>query len=130
MYDDDENDAWLKETREKAAKFLGERQFSQEELDSIKRKHAENSTVLKKYPDSNGSEFALLNDKQEIVIEHNSNVDNQHSHGIRRYAPDDKEYAHMWKRHQFDNPQGTMHVIMKKLNEKSKEWFELGDEWI
>jgi hypothetical protein len=93
-------------------------------------KKTKNSAISKKYPGSNGCEMAILGANGAIEIIDSSTAGGTRSHGIQVYSPDHKKFDFYWKRHDFDNQKSATHVIMKRFDEESQKWIELGQEWI
>jgi len=111
------------------ARELGGGFISNEQMEE-QRRALQDDPVVKKYPDSDGCEMAQLTPDGDIEITESSRIEGMNSIGTNVYASDDKDFDYYWKRHHFDDPKGRIHAIMKRFDEKSSQWIELGDEWI
>ncbi|CAN5567417.1 hypothetical protein BH10CYA1_BH10CYA1_60100 [soil metagenome] len=108
------------------SKGFGGRPPTKEELEEEnKRRFAEGA----KFPDSDGSEIAHLMDNGNLDILFTSNSPEMKAHGNRVYKPGDADYDHYWKRHGFDQPKSKRHAIIKKWDDKTDDWIDLGDNW-
>ncbi len=131
MKNEDESltdEEWLADQRAKALKFGGG-YLPKDQMDELERRHYENSSA-KKWPDANGCEMGQLTPEGGIEIIQSSTTDGMNSHGSTVYPADDEEFEYYFKRHHFDDPKGKIHVIMKKFDEQSNRWIELGEDWI
>jgi hypothetical protein len=108
---------------------LGGRVISEEE-DKEKRRLRGDNAFSERYPGSNGCEMAILAKNGTIEIIDSSTASGRRTHGSQVYLPEHEGFDFYWKRHDFDNQQSATHVIMKRFDEESQEWIELGQEWI
>ncbi len=119
---------WKTEIEAKTQKLFG-RVVSDKE-DEEKRKLNGDDAFAKKYPGSNGCEMAILAKDGAIEIIDSSTSGGTRTHGSQVYLPESKGFDYYWKRHDFDNQKSATHVIMKRFDEETQEWIELGQEWI
>jgi hypothetical protein len=127
---EEEIETWKAEMIAATRKFGGP-PLTEKQIEDLRRRlYGDSDAVTKKYPGTNGCEMALLTEKGEIEIMFSSTADGTSSHGSRTYAPDHKDFQYFWKRHDFDNQKTKTHVIMKRFDEESKEWIDLGQDWI
>jgi hypothetical protein len=115
---------------EAKSRAFGGAPITPEELEAIRQNLYGDSSFSKKYPGSNGCEMALLTSSGAIEITDSSTANGTRSHGTQLYPPDHKHFNFYWKRHDFDNQKSATHVIMKRFDEESQEWIELGQDWI
>jgi hypothetical protein len=120
---------WKAELEAKTRKLAG-RVISDQENEEMRKKLYGDSAFSKRYPGSNGCEMAILAASGAIQIIDSSTSGGTKSHGTQVYSPDDKDFDYYWKRHDFDNQKSATHVIMKRFDEETQEWIELGQEWI
>ncbi len=126
--DEEYGEKWWAEARARTREIGGEF-ISDEQMDE-QRRALQDDPIVKKYPTSDGCEMAQLTPNGGIEITESSRTDGMNSVGTNLYASTDKDFDYYWKRHKFDNPKGRIHAIMKKFDENSKLWIELGEEWI
>ncbi len=130
MNDDELDDEQWKAQLEAKARAFGGPTLTAEEMEALQKRITGEDSIEKKYPGSNGCEMAILTPAGDVEITQSSRADGAISHGTRLYRPGDKQFQYFWNRHHFDNPKTRTHVIMLKFDDQSKEWTDVGEDWI
>jgi hypothetical protein len=120
---------WKADIEAKTRALMGPPISEEEDKEMWQRLHGGNA-FSKKYSESNGCEMAILRSDGAIEIIHSSTAGEGRAHGTQLFPRDHKKFKEYWQRHDFDNQKTATHVIMKRFDEKTKEWTELGQEWI